>query len=215
MNPCTITGAGVEHSDERPLLEPDQIQLLIDCMPERWQAMGLTAACCGLRHGELVGLRRRDINLLKGELTVDKPIAELDDGRLVAKAPKTRAGKRTVTIPKALAEVLEAHLAELGEPGPGGYVFVGPLGGMPRRSNFPTMWQRACPDAGLPGTHFHDLRHASGTMAAQLGATAREIQSRLGHASPAAAHRYQHAAQSRDRALADLLGEVMSKGSIA
>lgn len=213
-NPCTLRGAGVEHSDERPLVEPDQIRLLVSCLPDRWQAMALTAAWCGLRFGELVGLQRRHVDLLHGTLSVERTVAEVD-GRLVAKAPKTKAGRRKVTVPGPLVPTLEAHLARFGEPGPTGYVFVGPKGGMPRRSNWATVWAKACRDAGLEGVVLHDLRHASGTMWAQLGATAREIQARLGQASPAAAHRYQHAAERRDRELADRLGVLMAGGDLA
>jgi len=51
--------------------------------------------------------------------------------------------------------------------------------------------------------HRHDLRHAGATLSAQLGATTRELMARLGNASPRAALIYQHAAQERDRSLAD------------
>lgn len=69
--------------------------------------------------------------------------------------------------------------------------------------------------AGVTGVRFHDLRHAAGTMAAQAGATERELQARLGHASPAAARRYQHAAQRRDEELAERLGAMMPKAQRA
>lgn len=54
----------------------------------------------------------------------------------------------------------------------------------------------------LDTLHLHDLRHAAGTLAAQTGATTRELMARLGHASPAGAQRYQHAAERRDVAIA-------------
>ncbi len=59
---------------------------------------------------------------------------------------------------------------------------------------------------GLTALTFHDLRHFSGTQTAISGATLREIQARLGHASPAAALRYQHAAASRAAQVAEALG---------
>ena len=55
--------------------------------------------------------------------------------------------------------------------------------------------------------HLDDLRHAGATLSAQLGATTKELMSRLGHASPRAALIYQHAADGRDRVLADRLEE--------
>lgn len=59
--------------------------------------------------------------------------------------------------------------------------------------------------------HLHDLRHAAGTLAAQTGATLRELQARLGHATPAAAQRYQHAATRRDTLIAVALAEVLAQ----
>jgi hypothetical protein len=62
---------------------------------------------------------------------------------------------------------------------------------------------------GYPQLHLHDRRHAAGTRAAQTGATLREVMARLGHASPAAAQRYQHAAERRDRVIAQALDVVL------
>ena len=59
-------------------------------------------------------------------------------------------------------------------------------------------WREACRAAGLPPTtHLHDLRHAGLTLAAQSGATLKELMSLAGHSSPRAALIYQHAAEHR------------------
>ena len=54
----------------------------------------------------------------------------------------------------------------------------------------------------------HDLRHAGATLAAWSGASTRELMARLGHSTPAAALRYQHASRHRDREIADRLDEL-------
>ena len=59
---------------------------------------------------------------------------------------------------------------------------------------------------GLPGLHFHDLRHAGGTLTAVAGATLKELMARLGHSSVRAALIYQHATRDRDQAIAQALG---------
>ncbi len=205
-NPCQHVGAGVERSPERPLLEPGQVIDIAEAMPPRWQALVLLAGWCGLRFGEIAGLQRRDVDLLHGRLTVARTIAELSGGHLVSKPPKSRAGARTITLPGQLAQVLQRHLDEHTGPAPDATVFTGPRGGLLRRSNFGEDFRAAVRRAGLDPVRFHDLRHAAGTLAAQLGATERELQARLGHASPQAARRYQHAAESRDRELADRIG---------
>jgi integrase len=87
---------------------------------------------------------------------------------------------------------------------------VGPKGGPIRRNNFSSrVWAPAAEAAGLPaGSHLHDLRGWGATIAARHGATTRELMHRLGHASPAAALRYQRAEQERDAAL----GAAVSTG---
>lgn len=58
---------------------------------------------------------------------------------------------------------------------------------------------------GKPDMRVHDLRHVGATLAAQAGATTKELMSRIGHTTPAMAMRYQIAAQERDAAIADKL----------
>ncbi len=58
--------------------------------------------------------------------------------------------------------------------------------------------------------HFHDLRHTANTLAAATGASTRELMHRMGHASSAAALRYQHATRDRDRAIAQALGDLIA-----
>ena len=61
---------------------------------------------------------------------------------------------------------------------------------------------------GKPDMRVHDLRHVGATLAAQAGATTKELMSRIGHTTPAMAMRYQIAAQERDAVIADRLSEL-------
>jgi integrase len=62
--------------------------------------------------------------------------------------------------------------------------------------------------AGRPDLRFHDLRHTGATLAAATGATLAELMARLGHSTPGAAMRYQHASADRDRVIADALSKL-------
>jgi integrase len=62
--------------------------------------------------------------------------------------------------------------------------------------------------AGLPGIHFHDLRHAGNTLAADAGASLHELMDRMGHSSIRAALIYRHSSYERQRKLADAIGEA-------
>lgn len=64
---------------------------------------------------------------------------------------------------------------------------------------------------GLPDLHFHDLRHVAATPAAETGADVKEIMYCIGHSSPQAALRYQHATQRRDRSIADGISRLIKR----
>src|SRR5215469_2744609 len=60
---------------------------------------------------------------------------------------------------------------------------------------------------GLPGLHFHDLRHTGNTLAAQAGVSLADLNARMGHDSVRAAMIYQHAVAEADQKIADALDE--------
>ena len=136
---------------------------------------------------------------------------ELSSGELVLGPPKTLAGRRTVVIPEVLIGDLEAHLANYSAPGPDGLVFPGTHSQPFSRKTFYRNWNKAATEAGLPGFHFHDLRHTGNTLAASTGTSTKELMSRMGHASPRAALIYQHATEDRDVAIAAALSTLVAK----
>jgi site-specific recombinase XerD len=69
--------------------------------------------------------------------------------------------------------------------------------------------------AGREDLRWHDLRHSGAVLAAATGATLAELMARLGYSTPAAALRYQHAAQGRDREIAGLLSKIAANGGAA
>ena len=76
-----------------------------------------------------------------------------------------------------------------------------------RRGNFnkSVRWAQSRERLGVPGLHLHDLRHAGNTLAAQSGASLRDLMTRMGHDSPAAALIYQHSSRASDEAIAEAL----------
>ena len=60
-----------------------------------------------------------------------------------------------------------------------------------------------CAAFGLVGIPFHDLRHTGNTLAAEAGASLRELMDRMGHSSTRAAYIYQHRTALRDKMIAD------------
>jgi integrase len=220
-NPCRIKGAGQDKANERPTATLDQVFGIAEAIQPRYRLMILLAAFAQLRFGELIALRRNSIDLTKMELRVRRATAEMEDGSQIDDDPKSEAGKRPISLPDGLRGDIEAHLDRYAQPGPGGRLFIGPAGGIPRRRNFNRVWHAALKAARIPpetGLHLHDLRHTGSTWSAQSGATLRELMARIGHSSTRAAMIYQHASRDRDDAIATalnvLLEDARSRASV-
>lgn len=201
-NPCVISGAGQEHSGERPLAIAEQIHQLAEAIRPHLRALVLLAAFGALRRGELFGLERRDLDPGAGQLSVQRQAIYLKDGTRKVTPPKSAAGVRTVSLPPFVAEALKEHLTTWTAPEPDSPVFVGKRGGPLGTVSLQACFDEARRATGLAQLTLHDLRHAGGTMAAWTGATTKELMARLGHSTHDAALRYQHAAQVRDAEIA-------------
>lgn len=205
-NPCRVKGASSAVTPERPTATVQEVYAIAEAIQPRYRALVLLAAFSGLRWGELIGLRRRDLDLTANTLRVRRNIAELHSGERLIKEPKSAAGKRTVAIPAVIVGDLSAHLTAFAEHGADGSVFIGAKGATPRRNHFNRLWRKACHQAGIKGLHFHDLRHTGNTLAAATGASTRELMTRMGHSTARAALIYQHATAERER----LIGNAVS-----
>jgi integrase len=167
----------------------------------------LLAAFASLRWGEITALRRCDIDIQAGTVTITRQHVQLDKGGVVVTAPKSRASVRTVAIPAAILPAIRAHLDGCVGKSPDSLVFTGSRGGLLRRSNFrrAVKWSATVEAIGVPGLHFHDLRHTGNTHAAATGASLRDLMDRMGHDSARAALIYQHKTAAAGRVIADAL----------
>jgi integrase len=212
-SPCRVEGAGTEQADERPIATLAEVGMMVEAMLPRFRTIVLLAAWCQLRKGELCGLRRRDIDLERATLTVVQNLQQLRDGRLLIKEPKSAAGRRTVVIPSHILPAVRDHLATFTRSDPDALVFTGEKGGLLRPHVLQKHWARARLAAGRPDLHLHDLRHTGNTWAAATGASTRELMARMGHGTPDAALRYQHATEDRDRVIAEALAGLATPAS--
>jgi integrase len=211
-NPCRVKGAGIEHATERPTATIRQIWKLADAVPERFRCVVLLAGFVGLRRGEVFGLERRHVDLLHGQLIVRQQQQELKGRGVVLLEPKTQAGVRRLALPDVMVTELKLHLERFTGPCPSDRVFVGEHGGPVRTVVWQKHWIRARDAAGLAASfHFHDLRHTANTLAASTTASTRELMHRFGHASAAAALRYQHATPERDAEIAAAVNELATQ----
>jgi integrase len=210
FNPCHIRGAGNTKRVKR--IEPatlPELEALAKAMPERYQLMVLLAAWCGLRFGESTELRRKDIDLTNGVVKIRRAVVRVE-GEFVVGTPKSDAGTRDVNIPPHLLPAVKAHLASNITGGRDGLLF--PSAGDPTQHLAPAtlyrVFYKARESADRPDLRFHDLRHTGAVLAASTGATLAELMARLGHSTAGAAMRYQHAAQDRDKVIAEALSAL-------
>jgi integrase len=207
-NPCRVKGAGTEKSPERPVLTVAQVYALADAAGPRYRALVLLACFCGLRWGELAALRRCDIDIETGTVRVARQLTEVLGQPPIFGPPKSDAGRRTVVVPAMILPDISSHLASFTPPVADALAFTSPGGKALRHSNFRSrIWLPALAATGLPGVHFHDLRHAGNLFIANAGANLRELMERMGHSSSRAALIYLHSTSDRQRTLADAVAD--------
>ncbi len=209
-NPCHIRGAG--NAKRAKKIEPAslaELEQLTAAMPERYQAMVLLASWCGMRFGELTELRRGDVDMNAGVIRVRRAVVRAE-GDVVVKRPKSDAGIRDIAVPPHLLPALSDHLRTHTASGKTALLFPARGGGHMAPSTLSRVFYRAREAAGRPDLRFHDLRHTGAVLAAQTGATLAELMGRLGHSTPGAALRYQHAAADRDMEIARRLSAMVA-----
>ena len=137
---------------------------------------------CGLRWGEAIGLRVRDLDMLKRRINVRVNAVEVGS-RIVVGTPKTHK-QRTVPFPRFMA----APLAQACDgKGRDDLVFAGADGGHLRRTRTDGSsggwFAGAARRSGVPRLTPHDLRHTAASLAVSAGANVKAVQRMLGHAS--------------------------------
>ena len=206
----SAAGVVLPAEDHRPqrFLEPEQIARLAESFQPHYRPLIFTAAYVGLRWGELAGLRVENLDPLHRSIRVVEQLVEVG-GHVSWGPPKTKAGRRTVTMPAGVAEMLAKHMAsEVVQRS--GLVFPTIQGQPMRRSNFRKLWGRALATAGLTDLHFHELRHTAAALAIGAGAHPLAIKERLGHSSiTVTMDTYGHRFPDQDEALAQALNGVL------
>lgn len=163
----------------------------------------MVAATTGLRRGELLALRWRDVDLDRGALAVTQSLEQTRAG-LRFKEPKTKRSRRTITLPSLTVEALRAHKVDQIEErlmmGKGytdnGLVFANHDGSPISPRSFSKKFLLLVDKAGVPRITLHGLRHTHITHLLQANVHPKVASERAGHASVAITlDIYSHAVQ--------------------
>jgi integrase len=202
-------------STELELLTPAQVQTVLHTLEGRSVYPILVAALAtGMRRGELLALRWQDVDLDGAILRVEQSLEQTKTG-LRFKSPKTKFGRRRITLPASAVAVLRDHRKAQAEQrlklgmgkAPADSLVFATWEGKPRSPNSLTKeWTEAIKATNLPRVTLHSLRHTHASHLIASGLNVLAISRRLGHGSPTITLGvYGHLFPSKDDRAADAI----------
>jgi integrase len=163
-------------------LETEEVEALVRGVPDDYlgwveRPMYLAAAMTGMRQGELLALRWRDVDWAAQRVRIRRNFVRGEFG-----TPKSKRSSRSVPLADRLARELDQLHRETNWPGEDDLVFAHPHTGKPiDRSKLLKRFKSALRRAGVRDVRFHDLRHTFGTRLAAQGVPMRTLQEMMGH----------------------------------
>ena len=211
-NPCKIRGAGsVQTRVAEVIATRTEATQILEVSPPKLKALFAIALWGGLRKGELLELRRKDLDQfgqLGYTISIQRAVVWLPKGLVSVREPKW-SSRRKVALPEAISGVISSHLIAMGTIDPEALLF-------PYRDDFEEhypnhalnrLWEKIRKETGYKGS-IHSLRHFAGTSYGMTGATLREIMDRLGHSNTKTAMIYQKNS-GREQELVTRLGSMI------
>jgi integrase len=182
-NPCARTAPGKGPKARIKPLSVEQVQALVDALPERYRVAAMLGAGCGLRIGETLGLRIGSVDFAAAEIAVVEQLQLLPGAPPTLVAPKTASSIRVIPLPASVAAALREHLDR--RPGEERELVLRSSTGSPIWPNtfHASIWRPAAVRAGLGKARFHELRHFYATALIRAGESVKTVQAALGHAS--------------------------------
>ncbi len=181
VNPAVGCKLPPKKAKEMQVLTPAEIvRFLTQAKEEGYYEIFLLELTTGMRRGEIIGLKWRDLDLTTGELHIARQVIRVK-GETVVSQPKTKSSIRTVILAPDMVEILAELKAEV----KGEWMFPSPVNeGQPRNPcalyhRFQTILERA----KCKKVRFHDLRHTFATMAIENGMDIKTLSAMIGHVS--------------------------------
>jgi integrase len=226
-NPAELAKPAPASIQEVVMLQPDQAAALLERLHGKKPLYRLVslALATGMRRNEMLGLRWRDIDLDAGRLTIEQSLEQTAAHGIRTKAPKTKHGRRTISLPAHLVTELRQHWREqqeqrlgrgLGKAPEGSPVFTGPDGGYLSPEALSKAWPGLVAAIGMPGVTLHSLRHTHASMLIAAGVDILTVSRRLGHASPTITlNTYGHLIRGTDERAAQIMEAAFGSKMVA
>ena len=165
-----------KNGEMKVLTQNEIVRLLNQAYDEGYYEMFLLELTTGMRRGEILGLKWRDLNLETGELNIKRQLTTKG-----ISVPKTKSSIRTILLPPDMLDLLR----EMKKTAKYDWIFPSPVKeGEPRNptaitKRFRIMLERA----HCKHVRFHDLRHTFATMALENGMDVKTLSAMIGHVS--------------------------------
>ena len=219
-NPATHANKPKVKQDEiEPLDASEAAAFLTAAKGDRFEALYILCLMCGLRQGEALALRWRDIDLDEGTLRINLQLQRVRGGGGLRFSEPKNASRRTVGLPQKAVSALKSHrkrqLEEKLAAGPlyrdEGLVFASGHGTPIDAQNVVNRYYKPLlKRAGLPPIRFHDLRHSCLSLLAQHGEPIRDLQALAGHAAAAfTLQRYTHHYDASAKRTAEAIDDIL------
>lgn len=217
-NPMNLPGATKHRpvrrrSAEERVATVEQVEALTAAMVPHLAIAVPIAAWLELREGEILELRKSDLNLDEGFALPSRQVQFITGTGAVVTTTKNDEDDVEVAIPAAMIPALTRHILQFAGPGDDGLIVPHPRDRT--KHLHPNSFRKKFNEAraqvdGMENFVFHDLRHTGLTMYARYGATTKELMRRGRHKSLSSAMKYQHAEKQRDHSLAERMSEEIA-----
>ncbi len=219
-NPASRITPPKVNAGEVEILASDEVQAVLEALQEdEIYPHIVVLLSTGIRRGELMGLQWHDIDFELGKLRIQRAIEVTKARGLRTKEPKTRHGRRLISLPEIAIGVLgqqrkvqlEIRLKlGIGKLTHTHHVF-GALEGQPRHPGWLTdKWKHAVKTKNLPRVSLHALRHSHASALIASGQDVVTVSRRLGHASPTITLAvYAHLFDKTDEAAANAIDLIL------
>ena len=212
--------------DEVHILGPEEITAVLEALrDDDFYPIVALALATGMRRGELPALRWSDVDLSKTVVTVERSLEQTTKHGYRFKAPKTKHGRRSISIPPETVEMLRDHRRKqlelrmalgMGKHEPDALVFCGHDGAPLSGEGVTGRWRRTTMRiANFPKVVFHALRHTHASALIAAGVDIVTISRRLGPSSPIVTLSvYSHLFNKTDTTAADAIAKVLGANRV-
>jgi integrase len=194
------------------------VQKMLDVVRgTEYYAVFYLAIFTGMRRSELLALRWSDVDLLMGQVSVNRSMHQLRDRSIIFREPKTAKGRRTIALTPTTIQVLKAHLENQidnqkvhgGAISDADMVFSHSDKSPLLPNSITQAWRFFAKRAGLTGIRLHDARHTHASLMLKQGIHPKIVQERLGHATIATTlDIYSHVAPGLQEAAAQKFDDI-------